>query len=93
MYTLQNNQELLSLFARYNVELNFSGHLHIKNNQKIEVDNKIIYDISNGSLLDYGNRYTELNVYDNCYEISSKKYQILIEGIEDFDKYSFDVLT
>ena len=91
MYTLQNNQELLSLFSKYNVKLNFSGHLHIKNNQKIEVDNKTIYDISNGSLLDYGNRYTELNVYDNCYEINSKKYQINIDGIENFDKYSFDV--
>ena len=84
-YTLYNNQELLQLYKEHNVKINFSGHLHI---QSIK-ESQGVYDISNGSLLDYGNRYGLLNIYDNCYEYNS--YSLNPNLGFDFNSYSFNV--
>ena len=74
-YTLYNNETLLNLFEKYNVTLNMSGHLHIQNIKNTKVNDKIIYDIASNSLLDYGNRYGKLDVYDNCYEYQAIKLE------------------
>ena len=74
-YTLNNNQELLDVYKEYGVKINFSGHLHI---QSIKNQDGI-YDIASGSLVDYGNRYGKLDVYDNCYEYQAIKLE------NDFD--------
>lgn len=85
-YTLYNYQELLSIYKEYNVKINFSGHLHI---QCIKNQDGI-YDIASGSLLDYGNRYGILDIYENCYEYQSKKIDLSTEDF-DFEEYSFNV--
>ena len=85
-YTLYNYQELLSVYKEYNVKINFSGHLHIQSIRNQDG----IYDIASGSLLDYGNRYGILDIYENCYEYQSKKINLSTDDF-DFGEYSFNV--
>lgn len=84
-YTLNNNQELLDVYKEYGVKINFSGHLHI---QSIKNQDGI-YDIASGSLLDYGNRYGMLDIYENCYDYNS--YSLNPDLGFDFNEYSFNV--
>lgn len=88
LYTMQNAEELLDVYEKYNVKLNFSGHLHIRSNKSAR-KNKI-RDISNQSLLDYGNRYTRLDIYENCYALNSTKLNVEYPNVDDFNSYSFD---
>lgn len=85
-YTISDNQRIIDLYLKYNVKVNFSGHLHI---QSIANQDNLLYDIATGGLLDYGNRYSRLDIYENAYEYKSIK--LLPKGIKDFNKYSFDV--
>ena len=85
-YTLYNYQELLSVYKENNVKINFSGHLHIQSIRNQDG----IYDIASGSLLDYGNRYGILDIYENCYEYQSKKINLSTDDF-DFGEYSFNV--
>lgn len=53
-YTLEDNQRLVELYAKYNVVLNLSGHLHIqhiKPGYSQIIENKKVYDIATSSLL------------------------------------------
>ena len=81
-YTLQNANQVLDLYRKYNVTLNFSGHLHIQN---IKEENGI-YDIASGSLLDYGNRVGKLSIYENAYEYEAIK----VSENEIFNEASFN---
>lgn len=74
-YTLYNNEKLLNLFEKYDVSLNISGHLHIQHIEQTKVNDKTIYDIASNSMLDYGNRYGKLDIYDNCYEYQAIKLE------------------
>lgn len=59
-YTLEDNQRLVELYAKYNVVLNLSGHLHIqhiKPGYSKEIKNKKIYDIATSSLIVCRNQY------------------------------------
>ncbi|MBQ4091035.1 MAG: metallophosphoesterase [Clostridia bacterium] len=89
-YTLQNSAQLTELYAKYGVSLNFSGHLHIQSIKKATMDEGAVYDVSGGSILDYGNRYGVLDIYDNCYKYTSHKIGKTPSG-EDISQYSFDV--
>ena len=89
-YTISNSDALLGLYSKYDVKLNFSGHLHIQSIKNMTLNDKTIYDIASGSLLDYGNRYGKLEIYDNCYNYESYKIDKL-DNKEDFSNYSFDV--
>lgn len=86
-YTLRNAEQLLDLYAKYDVSLNFSGHLHIQSIKQTEHEGKLIHDVCGGSLLDYGNRYGRLDIYDNCYSYSS----LPLELSEEVREHSFDV--
>lgn len=89
-YTLYNYEQVLSLLNKYNVKINFSGHLHIQSIENNHSGNNEIYDICNGSILDYGNRYGILNIYEDKYQYTSK--QVNVEKyITDFSNYSFKV--
>lgn len=44
-YTLSNADDLLEIFSKYQVKLNFSGHLHIQNIKNKKVNKYQIYDI------------------------------------------------
>lgn len=91
-YTIQNSEEIIDLYAKYDVKLNFSGHLHIQSIKETNKDDKTIYDISSGSLLDYGNRYGVLNIYKNCYKYTSKKIES-VTNKDNLTAYSFDVFS
>lgn len=84
-FTLSNSNELLELFSKYDVRLNFSGHLHIQSIKNTIVNNKKIFDICSQSILDYGNRFGILNVYSNCFEYTSKSL-----ADEELLDYSFN---
>lgn len=71
-HTLNNYEDILELYSAYDVSLNFSGHLHIQSIKDAMVGEKEIYDIASGSILDYGNRYGRLDIYDNCYSYEAK---------------------
>ena len=88
-YTLGNAEELLKLYAKYEVSLNFSGHLHIQSIESQEIEGSEIYDVSGGSLLDFGNRYGRLEIYDNCYSYESRELDL--SGYDtDIRAHSFD---
>ena len=87
LYTINNSEQLRQLYAKYDVTLNLSGHLHIQNISQMVVDDKTIYDIANASLLDYGNHYAKLDIYSNCYDFST--IDLNINEIEDFKHYSY----
>lgn len=89
-YTVQNSEQITALFAKYGVSLNFSGHLHIQSIKQAEVDENVVHDVSGVSLLDYGNRYGVLEIYENCYRYTSQRLDE-ISDCEDIGKYSFDV--
>lgn len=91
-YTLYNYEELLALFSEYNVNLNLSGHLHIQSIKSEETDSNTVYDISSGSLLDFGNRYGVLDVYDNCFAYESLPLEFADE-LSRIPEYSFQVFT
>ena len=84
-FTLSNSNELLELFSKYDVNLNFSGHLHIQSIKNTLVNEKKIFDICSQSILDYGNRFGILNIYSNCYEYTSRSL-----ANEELLEYSFD---
>ena len=71
-YTVTNYELLLELYRKYNVNLNFSGHLHIQSIKSQTTGEQTIYDVVSGSLLDYGNRYGQLDIYDNCYSYEAR---------------------
>ena len=75
-YVIDNVDKLVSLYKKYDVKLNMSGHMHL---QHIKQEDGIV-DIANGSYLMYGNRYGILNISDNQIEYNSK--QIKIDGID-----------
>lgn len=88
-YTLFNNEEIIDLFTKYDVKLNFSGHLHIQSIKDTMKNDKEFYDVSSGSLLDYSNRYGILDIYNNYLKYESKKINF-IDTSFDFNEYSYD---
>jgi len=88
-YTLHNYEQLIDLYSKYDVSLNFSGHLHIQSIKSTEINSKSIHDVSAVSLLDYGNRYGRLDIYNNCYQYQS----LMLNSSKhtNMKEYSFDV--
>ena len=68
-YVIDNANELVDLYKKYDVKLNLSGHMHI---QHIKEDDGIV-DIANGSYLIYGNRYGVLSINDKEIKYNSKQ--------------------
>lgn len=62
-YTLENNQRLIELYAKYDVILNLSGHLHIqhiKPGYSKTTKKRKIYDVATSSLVVCRNQYATL---------------------------------
>ena len=91
-YTLYNYEELLTLFSKYDVNLNLSGHLHIQSIKSEDTDQNTVYDISSGSLLDFGNRYGVLNIYDNCFAYESRPL-VFADPLSHIPEYAFRVFA
>ena len=81
-YVMFDADKLAALYEEYNIRLHFSGHMHIQNIAKTGN----IYDIAQGSLLDYGNKVGILEVFDNCMEYTR-------EQVGDFEEYSLGVFS
>lgn len=85
-FTIKNSNALLKLLAKYDVCLNFSGHLHAQNIASKAIEGKKIFDVVNGSLLDYGHRYGALTIFENAYSYESRSL-----ADDALRKYSFQV--
>ena len=84
-FLVSNYKDVQKLYKKYNVKINFSGHLHI---QHIAQEEKL-YDICSSSLLDYGNRYGKVIVQGNKLTYSSKTIDFKMEDGSSFSDYSF----
>ena len=88
-YQIRNYEQILELYNKYNVNIHFSGHMHI---QDIKEENGI-YDICTGSLLDYGNRYGIFQTNENGMKYESKTIDFKMENGEMYSKHSYDLFT
>lgn len=75
-YTLDNNDEILDLFKKMGIRLNFSGHIHIQNIKEKEG----IVDIVTGSLAVYPQRYGYIQYEAESRSITYKTQWIDIIG-------------
>lgn len=78
-FLINNSVDVVSLFKKYNVLCNFSGHIHI---QHIAKENDF-YDIATGALSVCENNYGELIINENSLSYS-------VKNIESFSKQSKD---
>ncbi len=78
-YTLIDNENVIELLMKYDVQLNFSGHLHIQNIARATENGKTLYDIASSSLLTYGNAVGKLNIYSDGFTYSRDNLE-LYEG-------------
>ncbi|BAY89062.1 MULTISPECIES: metallophosphoesterase family protein [unclassified Tolypothrix] len=80
-YMLENARELVQLLKRYNVNLVFTGHLHVQDVACSEG----VYDITTGSLVSYPHPYRTLEYHRDNY--GRQWLQILshrVEAVPDF---------
>ena len=86
-YQLYNYEEVQSLFSKYNVKINFSGHLHIQSIKHDEINDNTIYDIATNSTGIYGHQYGLLDIHENTYVYNS--YSLLNEEQLSYSKNRF----
>ena len=84
-FLVSNYKDVQKLYKKYNVKINFSGHLHIQHIAQEEE----LYDICSSSLLDYGNRYGKAIVQGNTLTYNSKTIDFKMEDGSSFSDYSF----
>lgn len=102
-YTLEDNQRLVELYAKYNVVLNLSGHLHIqhiKPGYSRKIPNKRVYDIATSSLLVCRNQYAILryeskkSIYYKTKVLDTSRWAfekgILDNNLLNFNYYSYN---
>lgn len=87
-YQLYNYQEVISLFAKYDIKINLSGHLHIQSIISDQYEDKEIIDLASNSLGIYGNTYGILDYKNDNYEYNN--YFLEVPSIEDFSKKSLE---
>lgn len=71
-YTLNNNGQTLILFKKYNINLVFSGHIHVQDISSDQKSANPLYDVASGALSVFPHHYGVLK-YSS--EQSSLKYQ------------------
>ncbi|MGN1294810.1 MAG: metallophosphoesterase family protein [Bacilli bacterium] len=84
-FLIANYEKAQELFNKYNVKVNFSGHLHIQH----IAQEKGIYDICSSSLLDYGNRYGKVTISHDKLSYKSHTIDFKMEDDSSFSEYSF----
>lgn len=98
-YTIDNNKRLLDLYYQYNVQLNFSGHVHIQHISSDTRNNQTIYDISSSSLLVPDNHFGILKYSNQQYDYSNQevnveeyalKHKLKNKELLNFETYSND---
>ncbi|MDD4566227.1 MAG: metallophosphoesterase [Eubacteriales bacterium] len=56
-YTIQNSLEILELFADCDIQIVFTGHIHLQDIKSTSIGDKTIHDIATSSLVVYPNQY------------------------------------
>ncbi len=84
LYEIGNSESLIELYHKYDITLHFSGHLHIQDIVKQDD----IYDVTTGSLVDYGNRYGILKINQSGFYYNSYSLDFLMESGQNFSDYS-----
>ncbi len=87
-YTLYENEHLVDLLMKYDVELNFSGHLHIQNIATETKEGKSLYDIASSSLLTYSNTVGRLRIYSDGFTYD-KEALVPFEGFTEMSREHF----
>lgn len=87
-YRINNYEEVISLLTKYDVKLNLSGHLHIQSINKVDVNDKEIFDIASNSTSIYGNTYGYLKTDNNRYDYQNNFLNVKWET--DFSQYSLN---
>lgn len=88
-FLISNYKEVQELYKKYNVKINFSGHLHIQHIAREEE----LYDICSSSLLDYGNRYGKVTIQGDKLTYNSLTIDFKMEDGSPYSKYSFDLFN
>lgn len=78
-YTLDNAGDVLALYEKYGVRVNFSGHVHIQNIAKEELGGEPFYDIASSSYAVYTNQYGEVS-YQPRQSISYHTREVDVES-------------
>ena len=83
-YVVYNHREVSSYFAKWGIELCFTGHFHANDITRADTDNGSIYDIETGSLVTYPSPLRTVQIKDNNAHIRS----IFIERIPSHKNFS-----
>lgn len=102
-YTLDNNEKVLEVFNDANINMAFSGHIHLQSIKNYNNGDFSIYDISNASLAVYPQKYGVLNIsYDYAMQKNKLNYHTALLDIKnysnsiatsDFNLTNFDELS
>lgn len=99
-YTIQNSEEIVKLFADYDIRVAFTGHIHLQDIKTAKVDDKTIVDIATNCLVVYPHQYgiveykPDEGYHYETKRVDMKKYAVR-ERIKDknllsFEQYSID---
>ena len=69
---ISNSQNIVELFKELDIEITFSGHIHIQDIKTDDIENPKIYDIVNSALSVYPHQYGVLNYSPNSGYVYSK---------------------
>lgn len=61
-FTIDNSEDIQKLFAEYQLDLTFTGHIHAQNIASKEIDGQLMYDIASGSFAIPPNSIGELTI-------------------------------
>ena len=100
-FTLNNNEEVISLFKDNDLNLVFSGHIHIQDIASDKNNGSELYDIASNSLAVYPHQYGVLEYFseDNKFKYTttkvdisswSKSEEVNDKNLNNFSQYSAD---
>jgi 3',5'-cyclic AMP phosphodiesterase CpdA len=102
-YTLNNSSQLLGLLKENQVNLVFSGHIHVQDISSNQKSGKSLYDVASGALSVYPHQYGVLtfsennkaNYTTNKVDVESwaKSENIKDENLRNFNQYSQEYFT
>lgn len=99
-YTLNNSDELLSVFKKCGIDIVLTGHVHLQDIKTEEYNGKTIYDIATGSLAVFPHQYGRMALipgkgFDYNTVMTdigewSRKSNIADESLKNFEAYSIE---
>jgi 3',5'-cyclic AMP phosphodiesterase CpdA len=98
-YTLNNNEEALDVLKKGNVNLVFSGHIHIQDICSDRRDSNVLYNIASGSLAVNPHQYGVLkySAQDKSFDYSTKRVDVerwaKSTGIKDKNLINFKAFS